>query len=424
MKTIIVYSGKGGVGKTTTSANVAKILVEQGKKVFIVDADINTPSMGVIFGSDKPSDSLRVASTSFKYKGLIYFEKSAVRKFLYDTIQEIREFNPDYVIIDTPPSITDVHINLIKTFKVSGILIVTQPSEISRADVNRTASFFTERAPGAGVLVIENMVQSNSPSVDYLWPLVAKIPFVESFSGEQVFEEHKEKYKEIIHQMVTLNMPDVIQEVKKKMLFDESITIADLPSEDERMSPKEMKFINVNTWDEIRWRIQETNRMGLSNDQFLEVNTAEKVGRLLKAFEFDTEANFMITNAPNTEIDVFPGEIGRGVLFVAESYYGVPRIKYQTGSGELVLFPHEVMPADEKEVALALSDGYTVLADGRYIPPRKSLEEVYHAFGNRVGMRENWEEKYEKLISQKEEKFQPVNSKLADKVQRKKERQL
>lgn len=49
MKAIIIYSGKGGVGKTTTTANIARLLAKQGNKVFIIDADINTPSMNTEF---------------------------------------------------------------------------------------------------------------------------------------------------------------------------------------------------------------------------------------------------------------------------------------------------------------------------------------------------------------------------------------
>ncbi len=48
MKAIIIYSGKGGVGKTTTTANIARLLAKQGNKVFIIDADINTPSMNTV----------------------------------------------------------------------------------------------------------------------------------------------------------------------------------------------------------------------------------------------------------------------------------------------------------------------------------------------------------------------------------------
>lgn len=49
MKAAIVYSGKGGVGKTTTTANIARILAREGKKVFVLDMDINTPSMNTEF---------------------------------------------------------------------------------------------------------------------------------------------------------------------------------------------------------------------------------------------------------------------------------------------------------------------------------------------------------------------------------------
>ena len=52
MKAIIIYSGKGGVGKTTTTANIARLLAKQGNKVFIIDADINTPSMNTEFEGD------------------------------------------------------------------------------------------------------------------------------------------------------------------------------------------------------------------------------------------------------------------------------------------------------------------------------------------------------------------------------------
>lgn len=54
MKAVIIYSGKGGVGKTTTTANIARLLAKQGKKVFIIDADINTPSMNTEFEGEHP----------------------------------------------------------------------------------------------------------------------------------------------------------------------------------------------------------------------------------------------------------------------------------------------------------------------------------------------------------------------------------
>lgn len=257
MKSLLVYSGKGGVGKTTTSANIAKTLASMGERVFVIDADINTPSMGVIFGSEHPAETLWVASTSFMYKNLIYMEKSMVRKFLRDCIKRIEQVQPDYVIIDTPPSITDVHINLLEVMKVSSILIVTQPNDLSRTDVNRTANFFTEKCPDAGCIVIENMCKDEAPA-SYNWPCVEQIPFVDGFRGNDAFEIHKAKYQNIVDYITKMNPADVRLEAQKRELFNETITVDDLPYWDEDgwiargTKRSEIKFINVGTWDEIR----------------------------------------------------------------------------------------------------------------------------------------------------------------------------
>ncbi len=420
MKSIIVYSGKGGVGKTTTSANIAKTLAEQGNKVFVIDADINTPSMGVIFGSEHPTENIWVASTSFLYKNLIYMENSMVRKFLRDCVKQINEIKPDYLIVDTPPSITDIHINLLEVIKVSAIIIVTQPNELSRTDVTRTAMFFTEKCKDAGCLIIENMCKDEKP-VDYIWPCIEKIPFVEGFKGAEALNLFPEKYNTIVEYLKTMNPVDVIMESRKRLLFDESITVDDIPYWDDNdmysrgIGKKDIKFINIGTWDKIRSRLLDLESAFGFPDRRLENLTVEKVSRLVKAFEEDDEAYFMITNAPHTEVDLLPGEIGKGCLFVADSYYGIPRIKYHTRQGDVVLFPDEVMPASDREVALALQEGSTITAEGRYIPNKQTLEEIYNAYGTRVGMRENWEEGYNRILNQQvptDENLRPVNSKI------------
>lgn len=74
MKAIIVYSGKGGVGKTTTTANIARLLAEQGHKVFIIDADINTPSMNTEFDGEHPQENIWVHSSGNMFDKFIYLE--------------------------------------------------------------------------------------------------------------------------------------------------------------------------------------------------------------------------------------------------------------------------------------------------------------------------------------------------------------
>lgn len=434
MKSIIVYSGKGGVGKTTTSANIAKTLAEQGHKVFVVDADINTPSMGVIFGNEHPNENIWVASTSFFYKSMIYMESAMIRKYLRDTVKKINEIEPDFVIIDTPPSITDVHINLLEVMQISAIVIVTQPNDLSRTDVNRTAIFFTDKCKDAGCFVVENMCTKET-EYTYSWKCVEKIPLLESFNGADVFNTFKHKYENIVRELKEMNVSDVRMESQKRMLFDESITVNDLPYFDKstisgtRFSPgykpEDIKFINIATWDEIKDRLLEIQEFVGLDDEFLYWNTTERISRLLKSFEYDDEAYFLITKAPQTEIPLLPGEIGKGSLFIDKSYYGVPRIKYKTRNGEVVLFPHEVMPADENEIRIALEDGSEISSDGRYIPSEKVLEEVYHTFGSRTGIGKNWREMRTEILDQnKKQKTQanPVHTKLLDKAKDKKKR--
>lgn len=67
MKAIIIYSGKGGVGKTTTTANIARLLAKQGNKVFIIDADINTPSMNTEFEA-----SIRMKRFGYTLPGICF----------------------------------------------------------------------------------------------------------------------------------------------------------------------------------------------------------------------------------------------------------------------------------------------------------------------------------------------------------------
>jgi hypothetical protein len=109
----------------------------------------------------------------------------------------------------------------------------------------------------------------------------------------------------------------------------------------------------------------------------------------------------MVTNAPNTEITVFPGEIGRATLLCDEKFYGVPRLKYQTKEGELILFAYEVMPVTMNQISEYLNEGYKLQPDGRYIPTKEHLEMLDNAFGSRIGLRNNWEHIYDKLYINK-----------------------
>lgn len=175
MKAVIVYSGKGGVGKTTTTANIARLLAQDGRKVFIIDADINTPSMNTEFEGEHPQENIWIHSSGNMFDKFIYLEKSMVRQYLELAKKKLRQIKPDFVLIDTPPSVTNVHIELLSRVKVSYVLFVTQPTKLSSQDVLRTMDFFHERCGRVNCGVVENMCYDNDKR-EYPIKLVAQIP--------------------------------------------------------------------------------------------------------------------------------------------------------------------------------------------------------------------------------------------------------
>ncbi len=405
MKVIIIYSGKGGVGKTTTTANLAKTLAKQGKSVFIIDADVNTPSMNVIFKTRTPEKNLYVESTGFDTGKMIYMESSLVRSYLKNCINKINDIAPDYVLVDTPPSITDVHINLIEKIDVSGLIVVTQPNDLSIADVNRTITFFDSR--GVKIIgIVENMSVEKS-TTEYKWKLLGTIPFEEKFNNKNVFDRHFDEYAKIADFLSDDKLEAVILANKKTLIFDENIELNELKlaAADVDSSAydfisavrigKNLKFTNLETWDITKQYIQDSE---IFPDRLLDETTTNRVERLIKAFEYDEQAFFMITNAPNTEINLLPGEIGECSLRLDDKHYGIPRVLYRTKGGTVTLFPHEVMPVTQEDINLYLAEGYTISKDGRYIPPKDTLQELENAFGHRVGLMSNWEKTYNSII--------------------------
>lgn len=394
MKVIIIYSGKGGVGKTTTTANIAKALSSQGNKVFILDADVNTPSMPVIFPNPEPNENLRVYSLGYATKSSIYVTDSAIRSYISECIDSINEFEPDYVLIDTPPSITDVHINLLDKVKPSGLLIVTQPNTLSVTDVNRTALFFQNRNVNI-IGIVENMCTKQEVNT-YSWKVLGSIPFEKDFDFKNVYQNSMSLYTDIAKSLVDLDA--AIMENKKRQLFDETITEEDINFIPFK-SRHDLKFINLSTWNYVCDLISSTEASMCGSDRALMELTTERISRMLKVFERDERGYFMVTKAPCCGIQLITGEIGEGSLTVAESYYGVPRIKYSTSQGEIVLFPYEIKPITNQELLENMSRGFIATKDGRYLPPKEEVQEVYNAFGNRVGLKDDWEQTYDHILA-------------------------
>ena len=110
----------------------------------------------------------------------------------------------------------------------------------------------------------------------------------------------------------------------------------------------------------------------------------------------DDNAYFMVINAPNTEVHLITGEIGICSLLTGQrGHFELPRVSYQTSKGKVVLFPDEIMPVDINLLQQEINEGYIMLSDGRYLPPKEAVQQCYNAFGIRVGLGDNWEDIYD-----------------------------
>lgn len=419
MKAAIVYSGKGGVGKTTTTANIARVLARQGKKVLILDMDINTPSMNAEFKGEHPEENLWIHSTGNIFDKFIFLEQSMIERFIADGQRKIHSIKPDVVLIDTPPSITQVHIGVLSLIQVSVVIFVSQPTALSREDVIRTANFFTERCKPCVTYMVENMCSkklADSP-YDYGMEVIVHIPFIKNFRSELLIEKCNDDYA-LIGEKIILGADVEQKQAYYKPPYDETfelIKVLDVGSRrtslvayikrDGEDMQKEMalgpypKFLSVRTWDRMRDYVDRFER-GFRHDMRIAKCSPEIIERTVKPFYENSQAYFMVINAPLCEIQLITGEIGQATLVTnGTSHYGIPRLKYNTRNGEITLFPDEVLPINMEELQTFLQEGYVIMSDSRYLPPKETVEMCYNAYGSRVGLMDSWEKTYDMWLN-------------------------
>lgn len=156
---IAVGSGKGGVGKTTLSVNLAVALARLGHKVGLLDADIYGPNVPLMLGSSEPpqvTDTERIVAPE-RYgvrtisvgllnpgdKPLVWrgpMLHSVIRQFL----SQVEWGELDYLVIDLPPGTGDVVISLVQTVPLTGAVVVTTPSDVSLQDARKAIEMFKQ----------------------------------------------------------------------------------------------------------------------------------------------------------------------------------------------------------------------------------------------------------------------------------------
>lgn len=419
MKSFLTYSGKGGVGKSTTTYCIYRAFKELGMNIMVLDMDLNTPSMHHLMSEDLISNH--------EYTGL-FLDKSTINLFLRESVDEIRKRNPQILLIDTPPSITDIHLSLIKKLKISAAILVSQPSELSKADVERTVPFFEEK--GITVLgIVENMVEDNG--LEYRYKRLLSVPKSKGLDTKLVYEDNQEQFKSLSSGLLEMNLADVSQENKVKAIFDESITHEDVAKmynlyydEDDdrydyyrlgrggRLTPEDIKFVNLRSWKQVHQMIDDMKDnigtymgMGHLTDCVREA-TYEKVERLVKAFEYDDTALFMIVKNPNTSVTTSVAEIGTCTLKIDDKFNGIPTVEYQTDKGTIRMFPHEIMPVTPKILQDCILDGHTYVDGGkRMIPSVQCMLQYSYTFGATVGMPEIRDDELEEQFEERIEKM-------------------
>jgi len=180
-RVIAVASGKGGVGKSTVSANLACAFAGMGLRVGLLDADVYGPSAPRMMGIDAEpafvdgklqpllAYGVKVMSIGFMVEEgapMIWrgpMASSAVRQMIQDVAWGSEAEPLDILVVDLPPGTGDIHLTLVQKLAVDGVVIVSTPQEIALIDARRAAAMYAKTAtPILGV--IENMAYFSDPA--------------------------------------------------------------------------------------------------------------------------------------------------------------------------------------------------------------------------------------------------------------------
>jgi ATP-binding protein involved in chromosome partitioning len=206
---IAVASGKGGVGKSTTSVNVAVCLQKSGAKVGLLDADVYGPNVPMMMGipEERPNVNEKEQLIPFENHGIkvislgflvdpgkaVIWRGPMLHGVIKQFLTSVAWGELDYLVVDLPPGTGDAQLSLVQTVPLSGAVIVTTPQAVALSDVRRSIAMFNEvRVPILGI--IENMAGLDCPhchkhidlfdgqggkvlSEEYGVPLLGQVPF-------------------------------------------------------------------------------------------------------------------------------------------------------------------------------------------------------------------------------------------------------
>ncbi len=215
---IAVSSGKGGVGKSTVSANLAVALAKAGYKVGLLDADIFGPSMPKMFGVEdarpmgvemngkemiEPIEVMGIKLLSIGFfvdpDNAIIWRGAMASNAIKQLINDAHWGELDYFVMDLPPGTSDIHLTLIQTVDIDGAVVVSTPQQVALADARKGLQMFQTEKINIPILgLVENMAWFTPAELPenkyYIFgkegckelaqerniPLLAQIPLVQS----------------------------------------------------------------------------------------------------------------------------------------------------------------------------------------------------------------------------------------------------
>ena len=253
---IAVASGKGGVGKSTVTANLAVTLSKMGFKVGLLDADIYGPSMPIMFdvASAKPlatningnSKMLPVENYGVKLLSIGFFTQpnqaviwrgpmasKALNQMIFDAHWE----ELDFMLVDLQPGTGDIHLSIMQSMPITGAVVVSTPQEVALADARKGVAMFQQEAINVPVLgIVENMAYftpeelpdnkyyifgkagARNLATDLNVPFLGEIPLVQSIreagdigrpaalqTGTPVEKAFEELTKNVVQEVVSRN---------------------------------------------------------------------------------------------------------------------------------------------------------------------------------------------------------------------------
>ena len=174
---IAIHSGKGGVGKSTVTANLAVALAQQGYRVGLLDADIHGPSMPKMFHTEdcrpfsveedgrtliEPIEQYGVKMLSIGFfvdpNQAVIWRGGMASNAIKQLIEDAHWGELDYFLIDLPPGTSDIHLTLISSVQLTGVIVVTTPQPVALVDARKGVEMFRSEKVNVPILgLIENM---------------------------------------------------------------------------------------------------------------------------------------------------------------------------------------------------------------------------------------------------------------------------